>query len=955
MRSLSSIQYEHLLNLIVVTAVAMICADGFSAEQPPEKFLYEEHVQPIFAAHCFGCHGEMLRAELDLRSRQSILQGSESGPVISTNSPRSSPLYEVIHEGRMPPEDKEPLTRAEIEIIEQWIISGSAFRDSESNDSDRLNQHVILPILQLRCTVCHGRQKQEAGLDLRTKASILRGGKSGPAMVLGKPDESLVLKRIHAEEMPPLDKLAAVSVKPMDEAEIKLLTAWITADAPEENIPEDVAGTQPDPLVSAQDREFWSFHPPEAVPIPETTGPARNAVDAFVLQKLQERGLSFSPVADQTALIRRATLDLTGLPPSPADIENFLSDTSPDAWERVIDRLLNSPHYGERWGRYWLDLAGYSDSEGGQHADRVRPEAYRYRDYVIRSLNIDKPYDRFLLEQIAGDELVDYRNAEKITDEIYDNLVATGFLRMAPDGTYAGITAFVPDRLEIIDDEFEVLTSSVMGLTLRCARCHSHKFDPIPQRDYYRLAAVFKGALDEHDWLEPTQGRYLTHVKDQERDAWQSRDEKLVIEIESIKKRLSEKQNEYSKRYTDDSPDAETLKKLEPEFAEAAKHAEEAIKTIEKKRVPQPRIRALWDRGQPSPTYLLKRGNYLTPSRPVGPGIPSVLTDGMTPFEVRPPFENATGRRLAFARWLIASDHPLTARVMVNRIWKHHFGTGIVSTLDNFGTTGAPPTHPDLLDWLATKFVRGGWSIKVMHRLMMNSVTWRQSSDVTTDHIRLDPDNKLLSRMPMRRMEGEILRDCLLSVAGRLDLSQYGPADEIHARDDGLVVSVGKDDRWRRTIYVLQRRTAHLTILDNFDLPQLNPNCVERGDSIVAPQALHLLNNKRVHELSRYFAARIISETGPNADAQIKRAWLVAYGRHPNNDEQKTMQNSFRRLTKEWTRKLDVRVRNDEALENNKPGLAIRRETSNPDEAAHKALENLCHAIMNSADFLYID
>ena len=945
-----------LRSLLSFTLLLASAANTVYAVDKPSQTDSDAAVRAIFNGKCIRCHGgESQKAELDLTSPAAVHRGGESGPAIDIETPSESLLLEYIREGVMPPEDEEPLTGAEIEVIEHWIISGAAFQHSESNDSDRLSQHVILPILQLRCTVCHGRQKQEAELDLRTKASILRGGKSGPAMVLGKPNESLILKRIHAEEMPPLDKLAAVSVKPMDEAEIKLLTTWITTGAPEANIPEDVAGTQPDPLVTAEDREFWSFRPPEAVPIPDTTGPTRNAVDAFVLQKLQESGLSFSPEADRTTLIRRATLDLTGLPPSPTDIENFLSDTSPDAWERVIDRLLDSPHYGERWGRYWLDLAGYSDSEGGQHADRVRPEAYRYRDYVIRSLNNDKPYDRFLLEQIAGDELIDYRNAEKITDEIYDNLVATGFLRMAPDGTYAGITAFVPDRLEIIDDEFEVLTSSVMGLTLRCARCHSHKFDPLPQRDYYRLAAVFKGALDEHDWLEPTKGRYLTHVKDDERQAWESREENLVAEIEALKKQLSEQQSEYAKRHTDDSPDVETLKKLEPEFAEAAKQAEEAIKTIEKKRVPQPRIRALWDRGEPSPTYLLKRGNYLTPSRPVGPGIPSVLTDGTTPFEVRPPFENATGRRLAFARWLTTSDHPLTARVMVNRIWKHHFGTGIVSTLDNFGTTGTRPTHPDLLDWLATRFVRSGWSIKAMHRLMMNSMTWRQSSAVTASHMQLDPENKLLARMPMRRMEGEILRDCLLSVAGRLDPTQFGPADEIQARDDGLVVSVGKDDRWRRTIYVLQRRTAHLTILDNFDLPQLNPNCVERRDSIVAPQALHLLNNKRVHELSRFFAARVRSEAGPDADAQIERAWLVAYGRQPTDDEQRIMENSFRRLTEEWTGKLESRDKDDEAQQNNTPQVAIVQEQSDPGDAAQRALENLCHAIMNSADFLYID
>ncbi|MEO2035420.1 MAG: PSD1 and planctomycete cytochrome C domain-containing protein, partial [Planctomycetaceae bacterium] len=867
--------------------------------------VFEEDVRPIFETYCFKCHGEIQKSELDLRSRQSILRGSESGPILSQETPEESRLYEVIHEGHMPPEDEKQLAAVDEETIQRWITAGARFRNSETTDAGRVNQHVILPILQLRCTVCHGRQKPQADLDLRTKASILKGGKSGPAMVPGNPGESLLLKRIHAKEMPPLDKLAAVSVKPMDKAEIALLSAWISAGAPEEDIPEDVADHRPDPLVSEEDRNFWSFQPPRAVSIPEMTELASNPVDAFMQRELIANGMNFSPEADRTTLIRRATFDLTGLPPTPDEVNSFLADTSIDAWQRVIERLLVSPRYGERWGRYWLDLAGYSDSEGGQHADQVRREAYRYRDYVVRSLNNDKPYDRFLVEQIAGDELVDYRHADSITDEIYDNLVATGFLRMAPDGTYAGITAFVPDRLEIIDDEIEVLSSSVMGLTVRCARCHSHKFDPIPQRDYYRLAAVFKGAIDEHDWLEPTKRRFLNHVQDEERHTWQSHEQGLDAEIESVQQTLAEKQTEFTKRHAPDSPDAEALKKLEPEFAEAAKQAEKSIKAIEERREPEPRIRALWDRGEPSPTYLLKRGNYLTPGRPVGPGVPSVLTNGMTPFDVEPPFEATTGRRLAFARWLTNPGHPLTARVMVNRIWKHHFGTGIVSTLDNFGATGARPTHPELLDWLSTEFVRQGWSIKTMHRLLMNSMTWRQSSDVTPQHMQLDPDNRLISRMPMRRMEGEVLRDCLLSVAGRLDLRPYGPADALDSRDDGLVVSVGQDNRWRRTIYVLQRRTAHLTILDNFDLPQLNPNCIERRDSIVAPQALHLLNNKRVHEFSRFFAARIRREAGDDPAAQIEQAWLVACGRHPTDDEREMMLTSLSELTSEWLRKLD--------------------------------------------------
>ena len=971
MRSDVLIHCGHRLRLIVITTIAVISADSLRADRKSGESVFEDHVRPIFEAHCFGCHGEKRRAELDLRSRDSILRGSESGSILSSEMPRDSLLYEVIYERRMPPEDEQPLTEYEVDTVRRWITSGAKFLNVTASRSEGLNQHVILPILQLRCTVCHGRQIQEAGLDLRTRSSILRGGKSGPAMVPGRPDESLILRKIHAEKMPPRDKLAAVSVKPVASAEIELLSAWVEAGAPEENVPPDVAGTRPDPLVTVDDRKFWAFQPPRKVSVPELAGQTRNPVDGFVMKNLQENGLSFSPEPERTILIRRATIDLTGLPPSPAEIKKFLADTSPNAWEKLIDRLLASPRYGERWGRYWLDAAGYSDSEGGQHADRIRPAAWRYRDYVIRSLNDDKPYDRFLIEQIAGDELADYRRAERISSEIYDNLVATGFLRMAPDGTYAGITAFVPDRLEIIDDELEVLTSTVMGLTVRCARCHSHKFDPIPQRDYYRLAAVFKGALDEHDWLEPTERRYMPYVTDDERKAWQFSERELSAEIESLKADLRKKQTEFARRHAPDEPDQETLKKLEPEFAEVVKQTEAAVRAVEARRIPEPRIRALWDRGEPSPTYLLKRGNYLTPGRPVGPGVPSVLTNGTTAFEVEAPFEGTTGRRLAFARWLTTSDHPLTARVMVNRIWKHHFGTGIVSTLDNFGITGARPTHPDLLDWLAGEFVRQDWSIKAMHRLLMTSQTYRQSSEITSAHQRLDSDNRLFSRMPMQRLEAEVLRDCLLSVSGRLDLTAFGPADELQANDDGLVMSVGQENTWRRTIYVLQRRTARLTILDNFDLPQLNPNCIERSDSIVALQALHLLNNSRIHQLSRFFAARIRRDVGEDPDAQIKRAWLLAFGQHPTADELSLTGKSLDELTTEWMQKPDgvrqtspaaAQLRTGDSDSEPAPftvGAATDDvndgEAVTPAAARQLALENICHAIMNSARFLYIE
>lgn len=907
---------------------------------------YEAHVAPLLKARCSPCHGERRKkADLDLQTPESITRGSESGAVIVPGRPAESLLYRMVHEGEMPPKKSERLSEAEVETIRQWIENGAKFTLAAGTAPD-ITQHDILPILLLRCTVCHGTRTREAGLDLRTKASMLKGGKSGPAFLPGKPDESLILKKIHSGEMPPKKRLASASVKPMEPSEIELLSRWIAAGAPEVEMPPDVATEAPDPLVSDEDRDFWSFKPPRRPPVPSVRNGSRvrNPIDAFVLHRLEEAGLDLSPEADRLSLLRRATFDLTGLPPTPEEVEAYVADTTPFAYERLIERLLASPRYGERWARHWLDLAGYADSEGGQHADRVRPHAYRYRDYVIRSFNGDKPYDRFLHEQIAGDELADYENAPVITREIYDNLVATGFLRMAPDSSYAGITNFVPDRLEIIDDELETLSSAVMGLTLRCARCHSHKFDPIPQRDYYRLAAVFKGALDEHDWLPPTRGsgpagtrdRYLPQVMTTERQAWEVHDRQLRSEIDAIRSRVRQKEKELAKKYGTDDP--KKSKEKAPELKKLADDAERRIRELNGQRKPEPLVRALWDRGAPSPTYILQRGDYLRPGRLVGPGVPSVLTDGRSPFDVRPPRADAgsTGRRLAFAHWLTRLDHPLTARVMVNRIWKHHFGRGLVATLDNFGKAGARPSHPALLDWLATEFVRRGWSIKEMHRLMMTSSTYRQSSTVEVNHEELDPDNRLLSRRQLERMQGEVLRDALLAVAERLDPTPFGPPDGVEARGDGLVISAKRDGRWRRSIYVLQRRTQPLTILENFDTPRMNPNCVERAESTVAPQALHLLNNAMVRELAKSLAQRVRREAGSDPERQIERAYLIATGRGPDREERRVALDDFHRLAERWRRHAGG-------------------ETAEEGVAHQRALENFCHALMNSAAFLYID
>ncbi len=959
----------------ILTALLL---QGQTASHTPSKETFETDILPIFRAKCLPCHSAQAKTkDLNLTSIDGVLKGGESGAVVVPGNRGESPLYRMVRDGKMPPGGKR-LPDQELEAIGKWIDGGAS-----AEAAVKVTQHDVIPVLLLHCSSCHGAQKREAGLDLRTKASMLKGGKSGPAFVAGKPEESLIVQKLRSGAMPPKAGLLNAGVKPMGGAEADKVAAWISQGAPEVQAEPDLAGTAADTLVTAKDRQFWSFQAPKAQPVPKVRNArqVRNPIDAFLLRKLEEKGASFSREADRLTLIRRATFDLTGLPPDPEKVKAFLADKRPDAYEKLIDSLLASPAYGEKWGRHWLDLAGYADSEGGKlSADLPRDNAWRYRDYVIRAFNADKPYDRFLTEQIAGDELADYEHAPVMTRELADNLIATGFLRMAGDSTSEREVNFIEDRLDVIADELEVLTSGVMGLTVKCARCHTHKYDPIPHRDYYRLTAVLKGAYDEHDWITPVTtdrygryfpGRFLPYVepgmtpfqaleREREREA-QDRElkeelktlkEELDKKLEPVKKRILEerlttipktlhddlrallttpkdKQNEgqklLAKRFEKTLKiDAEDAKEADPTFRREAGELERRIKLTEAKRMPEPKIRALWDRGEPSPAYILRRGSSSSFGPPVEPGIPSVLSDPKSPFEIKPPWPGAhkTGRRLALARWLVRPENPLTARVMVNRVWKYHFGTGIVKSLGNFGKASMPPTHPELLDWLSVEFVRQGWSLKAMHRLMMTSSAYRQVSQVTPELEKLDPENRLLGRMPLRRLEAEEVGDAMLQAAGRLDPTPFGPPDPVLVRRDGLVTPVSGEKGWRRSIYVNQRRTQLPTLLDNFDLPAMNPACLERGESIVATQALHLLNNGMVDELAGHFATRVKREAGDDAARQVEQAYWLALSRGPSDEERSVSLSALARFA----------------------GISPA-----------DALKKFCHTLLNSASFLYID
>jgi uncharacterized protein DUF1553/uncharacterized protein DUF1549/cytochrome c len=985
---------------ILAACTLLSAAPGEPTKTPPARpVTFENDVLPILKNRtCLGCHNSTVKVkDLDLGTYQSAMRGSESGPVVIPGKVEESRLFHMVKEGLMPPGGKIRLSDEELGIIRGWIEGDVKSASDAAGEPilSKVTQHDVIPLLLLRCTVCHGLRHQEAGLDLRTKESILKGGKSGPAIVVGKPEESLLVKRVRSGEMPPKKRLIQVGVKPMATAEIEKIARWIELGAPVEPEPPDVACTPADPLVMDKDRNFWSFQPPKAVspPVVQHADRVRNPIDAFLLSKLEAKGLSFSPEADKLTLMRRAYFDLTGLPPESAEIQAYVADKSPDAYEKLIDRLLASPRYGERWGRYWLDAAGYADSEGGKlFADHPRPHAWRYRDYVIQAFNDDKPYDRFLTEQIAGDELEDYEHAPVVTRQMMDNLIATGFLRMAPDSTSEREVNFADDRLDVIADEIDVFSSTVLGLTMKCAHCHSHKYDPLPQRDYYRLSAVFKGAYDEHDWLQPlyiketdvihtkTQGRLLPFVTpgktpyelaleartrddangeiDRElgavKAAWEQK-------VEPLKKKvLDGRLSKLPKSLQDDlrtvmatPAEARTdlqkylaekfeamlkipptdLKMADPAYAAEEEKFESETKLLEAKKVPEPKIQALWDRGEPSPTFILRRGSPSSFGPPVEPGVPSALVTGLKPYQVKEPWPGAhkTGRRLALANWLIQPNHPLTARVMVNRIWARHFENGIVRSLGNFGHTGTPPSNQELLDWLSVEFVQQKWSIKAIHRLIMTSTAYRQSSAVTPAMDKADPDNQLVSRMPLRRMDAEALNDTMLMVAGRLDQRMFGRPDPVIVRDDGLVTPVESENGWRRGIYTNQRRSTLPTILENFDFPQLSPACLARTQSNVAPQALHLLNNATVYKLAEYFAQRLEKEVGANTGKQVEQAYWIALSRAPSDEER--------------------RVSGDDLL---KLKQAAVKEAKGAD-AERKALTAFCHTILNSAAFLYID
>ena len=992
-----------------------ILSFGFSWNlhaQDPLIPRFETDVAPILIENCIKCHGKNIQqGGLDLTTRNSLLVGGNSGPAIVPQSPQNSLLLQKTTSGAMPLGEKK-LSSKKIELIHNWIEDGalSEGEDQKMLKNSKVNpRQIMVGILNLKCLLCHGRRHQKGGLDIRTRESLLRGGVSGPAIVPGKPEESLLMKRIMNEEMPPQEHQARLSYRPITSAELEQLSSWISSEAPfDKEIPLSVDSAN-DPLVTKEDRKHWSFQPPKkpSIPIIHEQKKIRTPIDAFLLKKLKEKGLTFSPEADPQILMRRAYFDVTGLPPTSDEVEAYLTDKNPRAYENLVNRLLESPHYGEHWGRRWLDAAGYADSEGQVDFDAIRPHAWRYRDWVIRAFQNDKPYDQFLTEQIAGDELFDYKkDGSTLKPEALDALIATGFMRMAPDGTYSTSQAFVPERLTVVADQLETLTSTIMGLTMGCARCHDHKYDPIPQRDYYRFSAILRSSYDPYDWLSPNKRgvgpdndwndsntRLISGLPQEEIDQIKRFNAHINQEIKILEDNLKTLATPFIKEIlpkrwakvpaeiqadlrmalnTPTKKQSQTQKYLIKHFgkgldifpikikdflgSEISKEISEKsgdyekkvseidtkFKQAKKKLIASPRIRALFDmHGKPTPVHILFRGEHFTPGSPVEPGVPSALSSDIKPYRILKPFDKngTTGRRLALAKWLVQPNHPLTARVIVNRIWQHYFNRGIVESSGNFGLTGSPPSHPNLLDWLSNEFSTKGWSLKLLHRIILNSTAYRQRSHyIETIHSQ-DPENILLSRFPLRRLDADAIRDSILAVSGRLNRKPYGPPDDIEIQPNGEIVAKNLPTGQRRSIYLLQRRSQPVTILEAFDAPQLRPNCLRRTHSTVSSQALQLMNSKEIRSHSRYMAGRIIDEVGTNPEKMVERVYITTLGRWPTEKEKINAVDTVIKMTEEWNQSVKTKF----TLEPSKM------------KSTWLSLATFCHTMLNSAEFLHID
>ncbi|QDU75360.1 Planctomycete cytochrome C [Bremerella volcania] len=719
----------------------------------------------------------------------------------------------------------------------------------------------IRPLLVTHCVDCHGAETQESSLRVDTMSGMLGGGESGAAVIPKDPKHSLLLAAVRYDnqhlKMPPDGK--------MTDGQIKLLQQWIEMGAPHPD-QLDKGGIQPRraPIDWKAAREYWAFRPVTRPEVPKSN--AAHPIDAFIHAALDQQGLVPNGPADRRTLIRRATFDLTGIPPTPDEVNAFLADESPEAFAKVIDRLLASPGYGERWGRHWLDVVRYADSNGLDE-NQAFVDAWRYRNYVIDALNEDKPFDRFVMEQVAGDLLA----KESAEQDDYDSTIATGFLTLGPKVLAEKDT--VKMEMDIIDEQIDTLGQAFLGLTIACARCHDHKFDPISTADYYALAGIFKStqSMQSLKTIAQYNEKVLATAEEIERKA--KLDETKKEKLAQLDKLVKEAKQTHPDSQEEAYPEEirTQLTALRQEIAALTEQASEL-----------PTAMAVQE-GTPQSVRIHVRGSHLILGQQVARGVPVVLQRS-EPLTIG----DGESGRLQLAQWLVHADNPLTARVAVNRVWRWHFGTGLVPSTDNFGKLGEAPTHPQLLDWLAAQFVADGWSLKKLHRQIMLSDTYQRSSRVNADNAAIDPENHGYWRANVQRLEAEALRDSLLQVSGQLDPTQ---GTSMLTVDKWKLVfdHTSKDD----TSYDSKRRSIYLPVIRNnlydefalFDFATADTTQGDRATSTVAPQALFTLNSPLFLDAAEALADRLHKQVPGDDRMRVDLLYQLTLSRRPHDRE----------------------------------------------------------------------
>jgi len=784
----------------------------------------------------------------------------------------------------------------------------------------------IMPVLEKNCVMCHGDKQKMAGLDLSSFSGMMAGSSSGPVIAPGKPERSMLWKMIENGQMPQGGKLTS--------AEKQLIHAYIEQGRfPATSETEAAIQAREAAKITPQRREWWSFRKPVKAtpPAVKNKDQVRTPIDAFVLAKLEQKGWKMQPEADRVTLVRRAYFDLTGLLPTPAEVKAFVEDKSPNAWESLIDRLLASPHYGEQWGRHWLDVAGYSDSRGDA-GDTDREVSWKYRDYVINAFNKNKPIDLFLIEQMAGDQLVNYKPGSRPTPDQIEPLTATGFLRTTADITDNQTIYEVDKYFDAQQKAMETSLSATMGVTIGCARCHDHKFDPILQRDYYKLMSVYQAVWDPENWVAgslnfgPWPSRMVLDMDDASRASWikdvTSNDAKAIRRMDDLLEATYQRYRAEVKAGSTMTPelraqmrkdieadpdldvdrnapkDGITDQEMEKRFPELARWKDE-INTMRYNRKNKSKsgganyIEAAWDVSKtPSPTYILQRGNYLSPGAEVQPGIPLVLDNPRSPFKFPDPKDhpdwNSTNRRLTLAKWMVSPENPLVPRVFVNRAWQWHFGEGIVRSVDDFGVQGTAPTHPELLDYLTVSFEEHNWDLKWLTKQIMMSQVYRQGSAEVAQNMTADPSDKLLWRKAPVRLEAETIRDSMLKVSGLLNDKMFGKQEPIKRGPDGQWLEDDKKGSGvtRRSLYLAQTRTRSVAFLHVFDCPDMtSDNQAQRFRASLPTQSLALLNNPLVFRTTQALTQQVLERSNNHYDQAVKLAFDEAYNRPPSAEE----------------------------------------------------------------------